>query len=117
MLMLSKGKFLFVLSRNPNRLFKEISNWRTQIMRPAPTICPICQSELEVARLHCSACDTSIEGHFVIGQFSNLTPEQLEFVFTLVRCEGKINRMEQEVGLKTVPLQNHLQWRYHRLSS
>lgn len=77
-------------------------------MRPAPTICPICQSELEVARLHCSACDTSIEGHFAMGQFSNLTPEQLDFVFTFVRCEGKINRMEQEVGLSYPTIRNRL---------
>ncbi|MFN8383748.1 MAG: DUF2089 domain-containing protein [Anaerolineales bacterium] len=77
-------------------------------MRPAPTICPICQSELEVARLHCSSCDTSIEGHFAMGQFSNLTPDQLEFVFTFVRCEGKINRMEQELDLSYPTIRNRL---------
>lgn len=77
-------------------------------MRPAPTICPICQSELEVARLHCTSCDTSIEGHFAMGQFSNLTPDQLEFVFTFVRCEGKINRMEQELNLSYPTIRNRL---------
>lgn len=77
-------------------------------MRPAPTRCPVCQSELSVVRLHCSSCDTSIEGHFASGQFSNLTPEQLEFVFTFVRCEGKINRMEQEVGLSYPTIRNRL---------
>ena len=65
-------------------------------MRPAPTRCPICQSEMEVVRLHCSSCDTSIEGQFAMGQFSNLSPEQVEFVISFVRCEGKINRMELE---------------------
>ena len=78
-------------------------------MRPAPTICPICQSELEVVRLHCSSCDTSLEGHFAMGQFSNLTPEQMEFIFTFVRCEGKINRMEQELGLSYPTIRNRLQ--------
>ena len=77
-------------------------------MRPAPTICPICQSELEVVRLHCSSCDTSLEGHFAMGQFSNLTPEQMEFIFTFVRCEGKINRMEQEIGLSYPTIRNRL---------
>jgi hypothetical protein len=77
-------------------------------MRPAPTLCPICQSELEVARLHCTSCDTTIEGHFALGQFSNLTPEQLEFVFTFVRCEGKINRMEVELGLSYPTIRNRL---------
>ena len=77
-------------------------------MRPAPTICPICQSELDVVRLHCSSCDTSLEGHFAMGQFSNLTPEQMEFIFTFVRCEGKINRMEQELGLSYPTIRNRL---------
>ena len=77
-------------------------------MRPAPTRCPICQSELTVSRLHCSSCDTSIEGNFVSGQFSNLTPEQLEFTFTFVRCEGKINRVEQELGVSYPTIRNRL---------
>ncbi len=77
-------------------------------MRPAPTRCPICQSELSVVRLHCSSCDTSIEGNFASGQFSNLSHEQLDFVFTFVRCEGKINRMEQELGLSYPTIRNRL---------
>lgn len=77
-------------------------------MRPAPSICPICQSELEVARLHCGSCDTSIEGHFALGQFSNLSPEQIQFIFTFVRCEGKINRMEQELSLSYPTIRNRL---------
>jgi hypothetical protein len=78
------------------------------IMRPAPTRCPICDSELEVVRLHCPSCDTSIEGHFASGHFANLTPEQMEFIFTFVRCEGKINRMEQEIGLSYPTIRNRL---------
>jgi len=78
-------------------------------MRSAPTRCPICQSELTVVRLHCSSCDTAIEGRFSSGhQFSNLTPEQVEFIFTFVRSEGKINRMEQELGVSYPTIRNRL---------
>jgi hypothetical protein len=77
-------------------------------MHPAPTRCPICQSELTVARLHCPSCDTSIEGQFASGHFANLTAEQLDFVVTFVRCEGKINRMEQEIGLSYPTIRNRL---------
>ncbi|MFN8412487.1 MAG: DUF2089 domain-containing protein [Anaerolineales bacterium] len=77
-------------------------------MRPALTRCPVCESELAVTRLHCSSCDTTIEGNFVSGQFANLTPDQLNFVFTFVRCEGKINRMEQELGLSYPTIRNRL---------
>jgi hypothetical protein len=65
-------------------------------MYSAPTRCPVCQSELTVARLHCSSCDTSIEGRFTAGPFGHLSHEYVDFIITFVRCEGKINRMEQE---------------------
>ncbi|MCC7118188.1 MAG: DUF2089 domain-containing protein [Anaerolineales bacterium] len=77
-------------------------------MRPAPTRCPVCEAELSVTRLHCSGCDTTIEGHFISGHFGNLTSEQLNFVFTFVRCEGRINRMEQELGLSYPTIRNRL---------
>jgi hypothetical protein len=77
-------------------------------MRPAPTRCPVCEAELAVTRLHCSVCETTIEGNFISGHFANLTPEQLTFVFTFVRCEGKINRMEQELGLSYPTIRNRL---------
>jgi hypothetical protein len=70
--------------------------------------CPVCKSELTVTRLHCPACDTSVEGRFTTGQFANLAPEQIEFIVTFVRCEGKINRMEQEIGLSYPTIRNRL---------
>ena len=77
-------------------------------MHPAPTRCPVCQSELTVARLHCSSCDTSIEGRFTGGPFAHLTTEHLDFIVTFVRCEGKINRMEQELELSYPTIRNRL---------
>jgi len=68
-------------------------------MNPVPTTCPICQETLSVRRLHCRNCDTSIEGHFDLGRFSRLSPEQVSFIEAFVRCEGKINRLEKELGM------------------
>jgi hypothetical protein len=56
-----------------------------------------------VERLHCSTCDTAIEGHFAASHLANLSPEQIEFVVTFVRCEGRINRIEQEGGWGSYP--------------
>ncbi|NJC98148.1 MAG: hypothetical protein C3F07_07270 [Anaerolineales bacterium] len=77
-------------------------------MHPAPTRCPVCRSELTVARLQCPSCDTSIEGRFTGGPFSHLTAEHLDFIVTFVRCEGKINRMEQELDLSYPTIRNRL---------
>lgn len=77
-------------------------------MFAAPTRCPVCRSELEITRLHCSSCDTSVEGHFTGGPIAHLTAEHLDFIVTFVRCEGKINRMEQELGLSYPTIRNRL---------
>jgi hypothetical protein len=72
-------------------------------LRAAPNRCPICQAELTVTRLHCLSCDTTLEGRFSTGHLANLTPEQIDFLITFVRCEGKINRMEQESNWGSYP--------------
>ena len=73
-----------------------------------PTKCPLCGGEIAVTRIHCRDCDSTIEGRFTAGPFSLLTAEQLEFVETFVRCEGKISRMETEVGLSYPTIRNRL---------
>lgn len=68
-------------------------------MNPVIGQCPICHGTLQVTRLHCRNCDTAIEGHFTLGRLYQLSPEQLDFIEVFIRCEGKINRVEQEIGL------------------
>lgn len=77
-------------------------------MHPALTRCPVCHNELTVTRLHCASCDTLVEGHFTAGHFANLTSEQLDFILTFVRVEGKLNRMETELGLSYPTIRNRL---------
>ena len=77
-------------------------------MRTLPTQCPVCGGDIQVTRFYCPDCDTTIEGHFEIGHFLRLTPEQLQFVETFVRCEGKLNRMESEIGLSYPTLRSRL---------
>ncbi len=72
------------------------------------TNCPVCGDALAVTRLHCRKCDTTVEGHFEVGRLGRLTPEQVSFVEAFVRCEGKLNRMEREVGLSYPTLRARL---------
>lgn len=78
-------------------------------MKPSLSKCPVCESDLVVTRLHCMTCDTSIEGRFASGALPGLTLEQLDFVETFIRCEGKITRMEDELGLSYPTIRNRLQ--------
>lgn len=66
-------------------------------MHPLPSQCPICQGEVIVTRITCRECSTTIDGRFSSRTFSQLTPEQMDFVETFVRLEGKIKHMEKEL--------------------
>jgi hypothetical protein len=77
-------------------------------MHPLVGACPVCGETLEVTRLHCRNCDTTIEGHFSVGAFDRLTPEQLAFAETFIQCEGKLNRMEEKIGLSYPTLRARL---------
>jgi hypothetical protein len=68
-------------------------------MNPVIGQCPVCHESLDVTRLHCRSCDTTLEGQFTLGRLYQLSSEQLQFVETFIRCEGKITRVEQEMGL------------------
>ncbi len=77
-------------------------------MNTLPTRCPLCGGEVTVTRIYCRDCDTTIEGRFAGGPFSQLTLEQLAFVETFIRCEGKITRMEVELELSYPTIRNRL---------
>src|SRR5512147_178217 len=77
-------------------------------MNTLPTRCPLCGGEVTVTRIYCQDCDTTIEGRFTGGPFSQLTQDQLSFVETFIRCEGKITRMEVELDLSYPTIRNRL---------
>ncbi len=94
-------------------------------MNPIITNCPVCGKEMSVRKLHCSSCDTTVEGVFQLGPmptasgftneqlrwlrpFARLTPEQLQFVLTFVRCDGRFNRMEDELHLSYPTLRGRM---------
>ena len=77
-------------------------------MHPLISQCPVCQEDLTITRLTCRNCETTIEGQFFAGPFSQLSRQQLGFVETFVRCEGKLNRMEAELNLSYPTIRNRL---------
>lgn len=77
-------------------------------MYPIPTRCPVCGDELYVERLSCTQCGTALEGTFVVHRLAQLSPEQWNFVELFVRCEGKFNRVQEELGLSYPTVRNRL---------
>ena len=61
--------------------------------------CPVCANELEVTRLHCAACGTTLEGDFSVGRFGRLNKDQLALLESFLRSRGNLREMERELGI------------------
>lgn len=77
-------------------------------MHTTPTECPVCHDNLLVTRLVCRNCGTALEGRFSLGRLFQLTTEQRHFVEVFIRCEGKLNRVQEELGLSYPTVRNRL---------
>lgn len=73
-----------------------------------PTRCPLCGESIVVTQLQCEHCDITINGHFEVSGLAALSPDQLEFVEIFLRCEGKINRVEKELGISYPTVRSRL---------
>ena len=78
-------------------------------MHTVPTECPVCHDDLLVTRLVCRNCGTGLEGRFSMGRLSQLSPEQLHFVEVFLRSEGKLNRVQEELGLSYPTVRSRLE--------
>jgi hypothetical protein len=61
--------------------------------------CPFCEGKLEISRLGCMQCDTSIETTLPIPAFFRLPSDLQQFVLIFLRCQGKIRDVEKELGI------------------
>lgn len=78
-------------------------------MNPLPIRSPFDGGEIIVTRFYCPESDITVDGRFSVNApFAQLTPEQLAFVETFVRCEGKLSRMEGELGISYPTVRNRL---------
>ncbi len=78
-------------------------------MLPLPTRSPFDGGPVVVTRFVCPDSDLTVEGQFEVNlPFAQLSPEQVAFVETFVRCEGKLNRMESELNLSYPTIRSRL---------
>ena len=78
-------------------------------MHPLISQCPVCRDQLIVTRMYCPTCATAIEGRFHLGPLSELSEQQLDFVVTFIRCEGKLNRLQEELGVSYPTVRGRLE--------
>jgi hypothetical protein len=71
---------------------------RTKVS-PVISTCPICKHDLNVVKLHCDHCDTTIEGTFSMSKFNYLETEKLYFIEIFVKNRGNIKAIEKELNI------------------
>jgi hypothetical protein len=62
-------------------------------------LCPICNEQMYISRLHCENCGTALEGQFNLGQFQRLTPDQLQFLEVFIRCRGQNKAVQETLNI------------------
>jgi hypothetical protein len=68
-------------------------------MRKILERCPSCGGALEITRLDCRSCETSVLGRYQPCPFCKLSPESADFLLTFVRCRGNVKEMEREMDI------------------
>lgn len=81
----------------------------SQTPREVIATCPVCDHQLEVTRLHCVECDTTLEGRFSVGRFGRLGREQLALLETFLRARGNLRDLERELGISYPTVRNRLE--------
>ena len=69
------------------------------MQREVISTCPVCESRLNVTRLHCNTCGTTIEGEFNVGRFANLGRDQMLLLEGFLRSRGNLRELERELGV------------------
>jgi hypothetical protein len=70
--------------------------------------CPICGQSLEITKLRCSSCNTTIEGQFSGCIFCNLDDESKTFLEIFIKNRGNIREVEKYLGISYPTVRNKL---------
>jgi len=77
-------------------------------MYPVPSDCPVCHSDLLVSALVCPHCATEIRNRFEMDPLSRLIPAQRHFIEGFILCEGKLNCVQEELGISYPTVRSRL---------
>ena len=78
-------------------------------MQPLPTASPFDGGPIVITQFYCPESDVTVDGRFYVEiPFAALSAEQLQYVEAFIRCEGKLNRLQDELDLSYPTLRSRL---------
>lgn len=70
--------------------------------------CPVCSGKMDVTKMHCKTCNTTLEGKFSPCKFCQLTTEQREFIEVFLAARGNIKEVERLLGISYPTVRSRL---------
>ena len=61
--------------------------------------CPSCGGRLNITVLRCPDCGMELHNSFQLSAFDLLSPEQTEFLISFLKLRGKLNSVQEELGI------------------
>lgn len=71
--------------------------------------CPVCDHGIDISKLHCNHCNTTIEGQFTLCKFCKLKDEEKFFIEVFIKNRGNIKEIEKELGISYPTVRNKLE--------
>lgn len=98
-------------------MFKINFNCEMEKIKKLPLTCPSCDALLHVQRLHCTSCETNVEGLYQLPVLARLTKEEQKFVLQFLKSSGSIKEMSSQMGLSYPTMRNMLDDLINKVSS
>ena len=77
-------------------------------MKILPTHCPSCGRGLTVKRLRCPACETEVEGSYLLPALVSLSNDDQEFVLEFIKSSGSLKEMAEILRVSYPTVRNRL---------
>lgn len=78
------------------------------VSKTIPVHCPACTHKLDVAKLSCAECGTSVEGDFALPALAQLPKEDIEFLLEFIKSSGSLKEMAKFTGHSYPKVRNTL---------
>lgn len=85
-------------------------------MKTLPSHCPSCGEQLVVKRLRCQACETEVEGSYVLPALVSLSKDDQEFTLEFIKISGSLKEMAKIMHVSYPTVRNRLDEIIEKLS-
>lgn len=77
-------------------------------MKKMPIVCPSCEHELEVVKLHCENCETEVAGKYTLPTFLQLSTEEQHFIMQFFLSSGSLKDMAKQMDVSYPTMRNRV---------